>query len=100
VGGLGINLCGANRVILYDPDWNPCHDAQARERCWRIGQTKEVTVYRLITGGTIEEKIYHRQVFKQFLSNKILKDPRQRRFFKVLNLPSMFRECSLNLNVP
>jgi DNA excision repair protein ERCC-6 len=44
-----------------------------RERAWRIGQTKNVTIYRLLTSGTIEEKIYHRQIFKQFLSNKILK---------------------------
>ena len=56
---------------------------QARERAWRIGQKREVTVYRLITAGAVEEKIYHRQIFKQFLSNKILKDPKQRRFFKV-----------------
>jgi len=57
VGGLGINLTGANRVIIYDPDWNPATDAQARERAWRIGQNKQVTVYRLITAGTIEEKV-------------------------------------------
>ena len=62
---------------------NPSTDVQARERAWRIGQTKEVTVYRLITSGTIEEKMYHRQIFKQFLTNKILKDPKQKRFFKV-----------------
>lgn len=62
VGGLGISLTGADRVLLYDPDWNPATDAQARERAWRVGQTKPVTVYRLLCGGTIEEKIYHRQV--------------------------------------
>lgn len=57
VGGLGVNLTGANRVIIYDPDWNPATDAQARERAWRIGQDKQVTIYRLITAGTIEEKV-------------------------------------------
>ncbi|GAM27604.1 hypothetical protein SAMD00019534_107800 [Acytostelium subglobosum LB1] len=82
VGGLGINLTGANRVILFDPDWNPSTDIQARERVYRIGQLKSVTIYRLMTTGTIEEKIYHRQIYKQFLSNKILKDPRQKRFFR------------------
>lgn len=63
---------------------------QARERAWRIGQTKQVTVYRLLTSGTIEEKIYHRQIFKQFLTNRILKDPRQRRFFKSNHLHDLF----------
>ncbi|ELV11224.1 Dorsal root ganglia homeobox protein [Tupaia chinensis] len=60
VGGIGVNLTGANRVLIYDPDWNPSTDTQARERAWRIGQKKQVTVYRLLTAGTIEEKIYHR----------------------------------------
>lgn len=60
VGGLGVNLTGADRVIIYDPDWNPSTDVQARERAWRIGQTRQVTIYRLLTSGTIEEKIYHR----------------------------------------
>lgn len=59
-GGVGINLTGADRIILFDPDWNPMTDAQARERAWRFGQKRSVTVYRLITAGTIEEKIYHR----------------------------------------
>lgn len=133
VGGLGVNLTGANRVLIYDPDWNPSTDSQvgpactawqdaychrllemswlgilihfvsqesvlqhlrrgryaaavcsldgqrldmlvparacacvlavqARERAWRIGQGRPVTIYRLITSGTIEEKVYHRQV--------------------------------------
>ncbi|KAL0084706.1 SNF2 family N-terminal domain-containing protein [Phycomyces blakesleeanus] len=90
VGGLGLNLTGADRVILYDPDWNPSTDIQARERAWRLGQKKDVTIYRLITSGTIEEKIYHRQIYKQFLTNKILKDPKQRRFFDASNLKSLF----------
>lgn len=91
VGGLGINLTGANRVIIFDPDWNPSTDIQARERAWRLGQKKSVTIYRLMTSGTIEEKIYHRQIYKQFLTNKILVDPRQRRFFKSNNLHDLFQ---------
>nr|XP_039261746.1 DNA excision repair protein ERCC-6-like isoform X3 [Styela clava] len=90
VGGLGVNLTGANRVVIFDPDWNPSTDAQAQERAWRIGQKRDVTIYRLLTSGTIEEKIYHRQIFKQFLSNRILKDPLQRRFFKSNDLHELF----------
>ncbi|KAF3989090.1 hypothetical protein FT663_03761 [Candidozyma haemuli var. vulneris] len=90
VGGLGVNLTGADRVIIYDPDWNPSTDIQARERAWRLGQTKDITIYRLMTAGTIEEKIYHRQIFKTFLTNKILKDPKQRRFFKMNDLHDLF----------
>ncbi|XP_067093027.1 DNA excision repair protein ERCC-6 [Osmerus mordax] len=90
VGGLGVNLTGANRVIIYDPDWNPSTDTQARERAWRIGQKLQVTVYRLLTAGTIEEKIYHRQIFKQFLTNRVLKDPKQRRFFKSNDIYELF----------
>ncbi|KAJ8440817.1 hypothetical protein Cgig2_000705 [Carnegiea gigantea] len=90
VGGLGTNLTGANRVIIFDPDWNPSTDMQARERAWRVGQKKDVTVYRLITRGTIEEKVYHRQIYKHFLTNKILKNPQQRRFFRARDLKDLF----------
>ena len=90
VGGLGVNLTGANRVIIYDPDWNPSTDLQARERSWRIGQKRDVVIYRLLVSGTIEEKIYHRQIFKQFLTNKVLKNPEHRRFFKTKDLEDLF----------
>ncbi|KAI9122096.1 hypothetical protein K1719_006785 [Acacia pycnantha] len=90
VGGLGTNLTGADRVIIFDPDWNPSTDVQARERAWRIGQTRDVTVYRLITRGTIEEKVYHRQIYKHFLTNKILKNPQQKRFFKARDMKDLF----------
>lgn len=90
VGGLGINLTGANRVIIYDPDWNPSTDIQARERAWRLGQKREVMIYRLMTAGTIEEKVYHRQLFKQFLTNKILRDPKQRQTFQLKDLHDLF----------
>ncbi|KAH3683216.1 hypothetical protein WICPIJ_005829 [Wickerhamomyces pijperi] len=79
VGGLGVNLTGADRVIIFDPDWNPSTDLQARERAWRLGQKKDVVIYRLVIGGAIEEKIYHRQIFKMLLTDKILKDPNQKR---------------------
>uniref|UniRef100_A0A0N4ZLV3 DNA repair and recombination protein RAD54-like n=1 Tax=Parastrongyloides trichosuri TaxID=131310 RepID=A0A0N4ZLV3_PARTI len=90
VGGLGVNLTGANRLIIYDPDWNPCTDVQARERAWRIGQNREVTIYRLLTSGTIEEKMYQRQIFKQFLANKILDDPKQARILKAHHIKELF----------
>ena len=61
-GGVGLNLIGGNVVILYDIDWNPANDQQAMARVWRDGQRKNVTIYRLLTTGTIEEKIFQRQV--------------------------------------
>ncbi|CAG9584576.1 unnamed protein product [Danaus chrysippus] len=96
VGGLGVNLTGADRVIIYDPDWNPATDNQAKERAWRIGQERNVTVYRLLSAGTIEEKIYQRQIFKNFLSNKILIDPNQKNVLTTSNLQSLFTLENLN----
>lgn len=90
VGGLGVNLTGADRVIIYDPDWNPATDSQAKERAWRIGQSRNVTVYRLLSAGSIEEKIYQRQIFKQLLSNKVLLDPNQKNFLKTSTLQGLF----------
>eukprot|EP00903_Cladosiphon_okamuranus_P019263 g17709.t1 len=89
-GGVGVNLTGADRVILFDPDWNPSTDMQARERSWRVGQLRQVTVYRLVTAGTIEEKIYHRQIFKTALTNRVLQDPKQRRMFSADDLRDLF----------
>lgn len=65
VGGFGLNLTGANRVVILDPDWNPANDNQAVDRVCRIGQKRDVIVYRLVTVGGIEEKIYRRQIFKR-----------------------------------
>ena len=90
VGGLGVNLTGADRVLIVDPDWNPSTDQQARERSWRFGQSREVLIYRLIAQGTVEEKILHRQFFKTFLSQRVLKDPKQSRFFKHSDLHDLF----------
>ena len=66
-GGVGLNLIGANRLIMMDPDWNPASDMQAMGRVWRPGQTKAVFIYRLIVEGTIEEAILQRQEEKMML---------------------------------
>jgi SNF2 family DNA or RNA helicase len=66
-GGMGLNLTAANRVIVYDVNWNPSHDEQAQDRAYRIGQTRDVQVYRLVARGTIEELMYMRQVYKVHL---------------------------------
>jgi len=71
-GGVGLNLIGASRLILYDIDWNPANDLQAMARIWRDGQRKTAHIYRLLTTGTIEEKIFQRQVFKQKLSGTVV----------------------------
>jgi len=63
-GGLGINLATADTVVIYDSDWNPQVDLQAMDRAHRIGQTRPVNVYRLVTENTIEEKIIERQLIK------------------------------------
>lgn len=81
VGGIGVNLVGADRVVIYDPDWNPVSDLQARERAWRIGQTRDVCIYRLITSGTVEETVLRRQLAKMYVADKVLKDPNIQRFF-------------------
>ena len=71
-GGLGINLHAANRVILYDSDWNPQVDLQAIDRAHRIGQTKPVTIYRFVCEGTVEEKIVERAAKKLKIDHLII----------------------------
>lgn len=71
-GGTGLNLTGANTVILCDLWWNPAVEMQAIGRSHRIGQTKQVEVYRLITLGTIEEKIQELQESKKELFNTVM----------------------------
>ena len=73
-GGVGLNLIGGNRIILLDPSWNPAHDLQAMARVWRFGQPKPVFVYRLLTTGTIEERIFQKQIRKGELESLIMDD--------------------------
>ncbi|BFG41805.1 hypothetical protein CerSpe_280790 [Prunus speciosa] len=70
-GGCGLNLIGGNRLVLFDPDWNPANDKQAAARVWRDGQKKRVYIYRFLCTGTIEEKVYQRQMSKEGLQKVI-----------------------------
>lgn len=70
-GGCGLNLIGGNRLVLFDPDWNPANDKQAAARVWRDGQKKRVYIYRFLSAGTIEEKVYQRQMSKEGLQKVI-----------------------------
>merc|ERR1712087_686270 len=71
-GGLGINLTAADTVIIYDSDWNPQQDLQAQDRCHRIGQTRPVMVYRLVTANTMDQKIVERAAAKRKLEKMII----------------------------
>ncbi|QSZ30479.1 hypothetical protein DSL72_000033 [Monilinia vaccinii-corymbosi] len=71
-GGLGINLTSADTVIFYDSDWNPTIDSQAMDRAHRLGQTRQVTVYRMITRGTIEERIRQRALQKEEVQKVVM----------------------------
>lgn len=71
-GGVGLNLIGASRLVLFDNDWNPASDLQAMSRIWRDGQKKEVFIYRLILAGSIEEKIFQRQLSKVALTGCVV----------------------------
>ena len=70
-GGQGLNLIGGNRLVLFEPDWNPATDLQAMARIWRDGQQSAVVVYRLLSAGCVDEKIYQRQLKKQAVASMI-----------------------------
>lgn len=73
-GGEGINLFSGNRIILFDVNWNPCHDAEACCRVYRYGQKKQVYIYRLITHQTMEDIVYQRQLKKEVISRWVIDD--------------------------
>jgi helicase SWR1 len=73
-GGLGINLTGADTVIFYDLDWNPAMDKQCQDRCHRIGQTRDVHIYRLVSEHTIEANILKKANQKQMLDDVVIQE--------------------------
>ncbi len=81
-GGVGLNITSANKVVVVDPNWNPSHDLQAQDRAYRIGQTRDVEVFRLVSAGTIEEIVYARQIYKQQQANIGYNASLERRYFR------------------
>ncbi|KAG6547117.1 hypothetical protein Mapa_011369 [Marchantia paleacea] len=90
-GGVGINLVGADTVIFYDSDWNPAMDQQAQDRCHRIGQTREVHIYRLVSESTIEENILKKANQKRLLDDLVIQSGSYNtEFFKKLDPMELF----------
>lgn len=81
-GGVGLNITSANKVVIMDPHWNPSFDLQAQDRAYRIGQTRDVEVFRFISLGTVEEIVYARQVYKQQQANIGYTASSERRYFR------------------
>jgi len=89
-GGVGINLIGASRLVMFDIDWNPALDLQAMARICRDGQRRPCFIYRLITKGAIEERIYQRQVTKTGLADSVVDNKSGKSTFSQTELRDIF----------
>uniref|UniRef100_M4BPW5 Uncharacterized protein n=1 Tax=Hyaloperonospora arabidopsidis (strain Emoy2) TaxID=559515 RepID=M4BPW5_HYAAE len=89
-GGEGINLCAGNRIIIFDVCWNPCNDSQSMCRSYRFGQTKPVFVYRFVTMGTMEKKVYDLQIRKEGVAKRIVDEKTTERKFMSSELQKYF----------
>lgn len=76
-----MNITSANKVVIFDPNWNPSYDLQAQGRAYRIGQLRDVEVFRLVSAGTVEEIVYARQIYKQQQANIGYNASTERRYF-------------------
>ena len=91
-GGCGLNIIGANRLIMFEPDWNPANDGQAMARVWRDGQKKTCYIYRFVNTGTIDEKIFQRQTHKKALSSCVVDGQTDvDRHFSISELRELFK---------
>lgn len=95
-GGLGLNLVSANRVVIFDPNWNPSHDLQAQDRSFRYGQKRHVVVFRLLAAGSLEELVYSRQIYKQQLSNIAVAGKMETRYFEGVQVYNLYWLVSSN----
>lgn len=97
-GGLGVNLATADTVIIFDSDWNPQNDLQAQARAHRIGQQKQVSVYRLVTKNSVEEEIVERAKRKMVLDHLVIQrmDTTGRTVLNKGNVPSRYEVLSMS----